>query len=79
MVGRTVVADAGVPPALTIAYAGFSDAVAGVEEADTVSVKAWVTLTSTVFAGFDSLTTAVDRIVWVVAGNVTAGTVTVSV
>lgn len=71
------VADDGIPPALTIVYTGFVDAVTDEEEARTVFAKSKVTLTRIVFAGSDSLTTAVDMTVSVDPGSVTAGAVIV--
>lgn len=61
---ETIVVDKDVvPPALTIAYAGSFDGVVDGEEASMVFVKSWVTLTWTVVAGSDTLTTAVDMTV----------------
>lgn len=69
----TIVADDGMSPALTTVYAGFDDNDdTDEEEIVTVSVRSWVTLISTVFAGSVDITVSVDTT------NVTVGAVTVA-
>lgn len=73
VVYRLVSAIVGVAPASTTVYVDFGDDLVNRRDVDKV------TLILTVLAGSDVLTSAVDRIVSVEAGKVTAGAVTVSV
>lgn len=70
---RLVSAIVGVAPASTTVYVDFGDDLVNRRDVDKV------TLILTVLAGSDVLTSAVDTIVSVEAGKVTAGAVTVSV
>ncbi len=73
VVYRLVSAIVGVAPASTTVYVDFGDDLVNRRDVDKV------TLILTVLAGSDVLTSAVDTIVSVEAGKVTAGAVTVSV